>query len=88
LLPKGGTGSLVISSLDAGGVHASGTLRMLDNGLDGTVTLVRGGINGTLALSPAGDIQRIEAHLVADRAQFDNGVRLRSGKLDAVALLD
>ncbi|MGJ3649208.1 translocation/assembly module TamB domain-containing protein [Sphingomonas sp. GlSt437] len=88
LLPKGGTGSLIISSLDAGGVHASGTLRLLDNGLDGTVTLVRGGINGTLALSPTGDIQRIEAHLVADRAQFDNGVRLRSGKLDAVALLD
>ena len=87
LLPKTGNGAIVITALDAGGVHASGTLHLADHGVDGTITLARGGINGTLALSPMGEAQRVEAHLIADRAQFDNDVRLRSGKLDAVALV-
>lgn len=88
LLPKGGTATIRIAALDVNGIKAQGDLDVAADGLTGVVSLAQGGVSGLLNFSPAGKIQRIEAHLNADRAAFANDVRLRRGRVDAVMLLD
>lgn len=88
LLPKGANGSIVISALDVGGIKASGTLHIVTGGFDGVIDLKQGGVTGTLAFAPVNGIQKIEAHLAAQRATLANDIRLRRGQVDVTMLLD
>ena len=72
------------------GINARGSLISRDGGFEGGLTLAGSGISGTLDFAPAGNIQRIEAHLKARDARL-NGPPLMSaqrGQLDGVMLLD
>lgn len=88
LLPKGQHGAIQIAALDVGGIKADGTLRFATGGFDGTINLRRGGLTGTLGFAPVSGVQRIEAHLVADRVATSSDIQLRRGRADLVMLLD
>ncbi|MFC3581522.1 translocation/assembly module TamB domain-containing protein [Sphingomonas hylomeconis] len=87
LLPRGGDATIDIARLDVSGTRATGALTVVDGGFDGRLAVAGGGLNGELLFRPVGDVQRIEAHLALANAQLD-GVTLRRGRLDMVALLD
>ncbi|MDO7843357.1 translocation/assembly module TamB domain-containing protein [Sphingomonas immobilis] len=88
LLPKGGGATIAIARLDVSGTQAKGDLAVVPGGFDGRLALAGGGISGELLFKPAGEHQRIEAHLDAAAAKLANAVTLRRGHLDAVLLLD
>ena len=79
-----------IAGLDVSGTHATGGLRSDPGGFTGKIITAGGGIDGKLIFNPIGDVQRIEAHLVFNRAQLAGvaALRIRRGKLDAVMMLD
>jgi len=87
LLPKGGRTVIAIASLDAGGAHASGSLRSDPGGFSGRLTLAGGTLDGTLDFAPAGGAQRIEAHLSASGATFPGAFAVRSGRADGTIIL-
>ena len=87
LLPKGGRTVIAIASLDAGGAHASGSLRSDPGGFSGRLTLAGGTLDGTLDFAPAGGAQRIEAHLSASGATFPGAFAVRSGRADGIIIL-
>lgn len=87
LLPRGGTTAIAIASLDVDGTRASGVLRALPGGFDGTLDIDGGGLSGTLAFAPAGEAQKIEAHLNARGVSFPGTLAVRSGRLDGTILL-
>ena len=90
LLPAGGAATINVSALDVSGINARGSLISRDGGFEGGLTLGGSGISGTLDFVPAGNIQRIEAHLKARDAKL-SGPPLMSaqrGQLDGVMLLD
>lgn len=87
LLPKGAQATISIAQLSVSGAHASGALRVVPGGFDGRLAVTGGGYSGELLFSPAGTIQRIEAHLDLAGATLDK-MTLRRGHLDLVALLD
>jgi translocation and assembly module TamB len=87
LLPHDGRAIISIASLDAGGAHASGDLRSDPGGFTGRLTLARGTLGGTLDFSPAGEAQRIEAHLTAAGANFPGAFAVRSGRADGTIIL-
>lgn len=86
LLPKGEQATADIAALDVGGLKASGMLRAVTGGFDGTMT-VTGGVSGQLAFAPREGVQRIEAHLEARNARVLGDAVLRRGRLDGVAML-
>lgn len=90
LLPSGAPAIIRIARLNASGVNASGSLRALNGGLDGRLTLGGSGLAGTLDLAPAGNIQRIEAHLRARDLRLAGPPLLlaQRGQFDGVILLD
>lgn len=90
LLPKDQPALIQIAGLDVSGTHVSGTLRADPGALNGTLAIAGGGLDGKLMLSPVGEVQRIEAHLVANNARFSGPppIAIRRGKLDGVFLLD
>src|SRR5206468_9004144 len=57
-------------------------------GFTGRLTLANGTLGGTLDFSPAGQAQRIEAHLTANNASFPEAFAVRSGRADGTILLD
>ena len=87
LLPQGGATTISIAALDAGGAHASGDLRSDPGGFTGRLTLANGTLGGTLDFSPAGQAQRIDAHLTADNASFPGAFAVRSGRADGTIIL-
>ena len=87
LLPPGGRTVISIASLDAGGAHASGDLRSDPGGFTGRLTLAGGTLGGTLDFAPAGDAQRIEAHLTANGASFPGAFAVRAGRADGTIIL-
>ena len=90
LLPASGAATINVAALDVSGINARGSLISRDGGFEGGLTLAGSGIGGTLDFAPAGNIQRIEAHLKARDARL-NGPPLMSaqrGQFDAVMLLD
>jgi translocation and assembly module TamB len=87
LLPNGGATTIAIAALDAGGAHASGNLRSDPGGFSGRLTLANGTLGGTLDFSPAGEAQRIEAHLTANGARFPGAFAVRSGRADGTIIL-
>jgi len=86
-LPQNGATVIAIATLDAGGAHASGDLRSDPGGFTGRLTLANGTLGGTLDFSPAGQAQRIDAHLTANGADFPGAFAVRSGRADGIIIL-
>jgi translocation and assembly module TamB len=87
LLPNNRPTVISIASLDAGGAHASGDLRADPGGFTGRLVLANGTLGGTLDFSPAGQAQRIDAHLVASNANFPGAFAVRTGRADGTIIL-
>ena len=87
LLPHDQPTIIAIAALDAGGAHASGNLRSDPGGFSGRLTLANGTLGGTLDFSPAGQAQRIDAHLEANGASFPGAFSVRSGRADGTIVL-
>jgi len=87
LLPTGAPAVIAIAALDAGGAHASGRLTSLPGGFSGRLVLANGTLGGTLDFSPAGQNQRIDAHLTAANASFPGAFSVRSGRADGIIIL-
>ena len=89
LLPPGGQATVRIARVTASGVTASGDLRPVTGGLDGTLN-VSGPVTGTVAFAPVSGVQQLKLALVATDASFDGptAITVRRGKLDATILLD
>jgi translocation and assembly module TamB len=90
VLPNGGAAEIDITQLQTSGMRASGRLRSVPSGFAGRLALSGGGVDGTLDLSPAGNLQRIEAHLRANDARFEGppAIAVRKGQFDGVIVLD
>jgi len=90
LLPQGQRATISVAALDVSGTRASGALRSDLGGFTGELAVNGGGLAGRLLFSPVGTIQRIEAHLKADRAFLAGPAALsvRKAALDGVLLLD
>jgi translocation and assembly module TamB len=90
LLPRGQAAVISVAELNVSGTRASGALRSDPGGFTGQLALAGGGMGGRLLFSPVGTVQRIEAHLTADGAQFAGPppLSIRKGQLDGVMLLD
>jgi translocation and assembly module TamB len=89
LLPQGGQAVVRIARVTASGVTASGDLRPVTGGLDGTLQ-VTGPVSGTIAFTPINAKQQLVLKLDATDASFDGptAIAVRRGKLDATILLD
>ena len=87
LLPANGRTIISIAALDAGGAHASGDLRSDPGGFTGQLVLANGTLGGSLDFSPAGQAQRIDAHLVANNVHFPGAFAIRSGRVDGTIIL-
>ncbi|MFL6776990.1 MAG: translocation/assembly module TamB domain-containing protein [Sphingomicrobium sp.] len=87
LLPTNAPTVIAIASLDVGGAHASGDLTSLPGGFRGRLTLANGTLGGTLDFSPAGQNQRIDAHVTANNATFEDAFSVRSGRADGIIIL-
>jgi translocation and assembly module TamB len=87
LLPHNAATVIAVASLDAGGAHASGNLTSLPGGFSGRLTLANGTLGGTLDFSPAGEAQRIDAHVTANNAVFPDAFSVRSGRADGIIIL-
>ena len=86
LLPTGAPSSIAVASLRVADFQASGRLRIVEGGVEGQLDVV-GPARGAIGLSISSGDQRVEAHLDADDAAVMEGVRLRRGRLDVLALL-
>ena len=53
-------------------------------GFTGRLTLANGTLGGTLDFAPAGQAQRIDAHLTATNASFPDAFSVRSGRADGI----
>jgi translocation and assembly module TamB len=87
LMPHGARTVIAVAALDVNGAHASGNLRADPGGFTGLLEVAGGGLTGELAFAPAGDAQKIEAHLTADKASFPGALSVRSGRLDGSVVL-
>jgi translocation and assembly module TamB len=87
LLPHDAPTIIAVASLDAGGAHASGNLRSDPGGFSGRLTLANGTLGGTLDFSPAGQAQRVDAHLTASDANFPDLFSVHSGRADGIIIL-
>ncbi|HEX3423517.1 MAG TPA: translocation/assembly module TamB domain-containing protein [Sphingomicrobium sp.] len=87
LLPAHAPTVIAIAALDAGGAHASGSLRSDPGGFTGRLSLANGSIGGTLDFSPVSEAQRIDAHLTAENATFPGAFAVRSGRADGSIIL-
>jgi translocation and assembly module TamB len=87
LLPPNGQTVISIATLDAGGAHASGDLKSDPGGFTGRLVLANGTIGGTLDFAPASGAQRIEAHLVANSANFPGAFSVRTGRADGTIIV-
>jgi len=87
LLPQNAPTVISIAALDAGGAHASGDLTSLPGGFRGRLVLAGGTLGGSLDFSPAGQAQRIDAHVTAANATFPGAFSVRSGRADGIIIL-
>jgi translocation and assembly module TamB len=90
LLPSGRPALIRIAQLNVSGTSASGALRSDPGGFTGRLDVAGGGLDGELLFRPAGNVQRIEAHLAANNARFAGPppIAIRRGRLDGVILLN
>lgn len=89
LLPRGQDALVRIVRLAVSDVVASGDLRPVTGGLNGTLKLM-GPVTGTVAFAPVGDVQQLTLQLNATDANFAGppAIVVRRGKVDATILLD
>jgi translocation and assembly module TamB len=87
LLPHDAPTVIAIAALDANGAHASGELKSMPGGFLGRLTLANGTLGGTLDFAPAGQDQRIDAHLTAANANFPGAFSVRNGRADGTIIL-
>ena len=87
LLPNNAPTVIAIAALDAGGAHASGSLRSDPGGFTGRLTLANGSLGGTLDFSPVSDAQRVDVHLTAANANFPDAFAVRNGRADGTIIL-
>lgn len=87
LLPAGARATIAIAALNVAGTTASGDLRADPGGFSGRLTLAGGGAGGTLDFSPAGEDQRIEAHLTGRGLNVPGSFSVGAGRLDATIVL-
>ena len=87
LLPHGAPTIIAIAALDAGGAHATGELKSVPGGFLGRLVLANGTLAGTLDFLPAGQAQRIDAHLTANNADFPEAFAVRTGRADGTIIL-
>jgi translocation and assembly module TamB len=89
LLPSGQPAVISVAALNVSGTTANGALRADPGGFTGQLALTGGGVGGRLLFSPVGTVQRIEAHLTANGAQFVGPppLSIRKGQLDGVMML-
>jgi translocation and assembly module TamB len=87
LLPHDAPTVIAVAALDANGAHASGNLKSMPGGFLGRLTLAGGTLGGTLDFAPAGQAQRIDAHLIATGASFPGAFSVRSGRADGIIVL-
>ncbi len=89
LLPKNGSATIAIASLEVSGTNASGALRADPGGFSGRLAIAGGGLDGELLFSPVRGSQKIEAHLTANAVRFAGppALSIRSGRLDGSILL-
>jgi translocation and assembly module TamB len=90
LLPRGAPALIQVAALNVSGINAAGALRSDPGGFTGRLDLAGSGLSGPLLFSPAGTVQRIEAHLTAEDARLSGPppIAIRRGKLDGVILLN
>lgn len=90
LLPSGQPATITFARLNVSGTSATGRLRSDPGGFTGRLDVAGGGLDGRLLFSPAGSIQRIEAHLLARDARFAGPppISIRRGAIDGVVLLN
>ncbi|CAM3180904.1 Translocation/assembly module TamB [Sphingomonas antarctica] len=90
LLPRGQAAVIQIATLNASGLKASGSLRSVPAGFDGTLALAGSGVSGSLVFKPQGDIQRIDADLAFKDAHLAGPplITVRQGSMKAALLLD
>lgn len=90
LLPRGQAAVIQIATLNASGLKASGALRSVPAGFDGTLALAGSGITGSLVFKSQGSIQRIDADLIFRDARLAGPplIAVRQGSLKAALLLD
>jgi len=87
LLPHEAPTVIAVAALDAGGAHASGDLKSVPGGFLGRLTLANGTLGGALDFSPAGGVQRIDAHITANNATFPEAFAVRTGRADGIIIL-
>ena len=89
LLPAGQAATIAVAALDVTGTRGHGALRSDPGGFTGQLAVAGGGLSGTLGFVPVGTIQKIDAHLLADKAALAGkaGLTVRKGMLDATLLL-
>jgi translocation and assembly module TamB len=87
LLPHNAPTVIAVAALDAGGAHATGELKSLPGGFGGRLTLANGTLGGTLDFAPAGQAQRIDAHVTANDASFQDAFAVRTGRVDGIIIL-
>ena len=87
LLPRGAPTVIAVAALDTGGAHASGDLKSVPGGFLGRLTLANGTLEGTLDFAPAGQVQRIDAHITANNAAFPDAFAVHTGRADGIIIL-
>jgi translocation and assembly module TamB len=90
LLPQNQPALIQVAAINVSGTTASGMLRSDPGGFTGRLDVAGGGLTGRLLFNPVGMIQRIEADLTANNADFAGPppVSIRSGRMQGVVLLD
>ena len=77
---------IAVADLRLADWRAAGRLRVVEGGVDGALD-VEGAARGAIRFVPAGEDQRIEAHLEARDAAITPVVQLQRGRLDLVAVV-
>ncbi|RYE77210.1 MAG: translocation/assembly module TamB, partial [Myxococcales bacterium] len=90
LLPTGQPATIAVAALAVSGARGSGSLRSVTGGFEGKLDLAGGTTTGPMTFSVEGGLQKIEAHLRAQRASFAgaNPFTVGRARFDGTILLD
>lgn len=90
LLPPGQAATIAVAEVAVSGAKGSGSLRSDPGGFTGRIDLAGGSVTGPLLFSTERGLQKIEAHLRAQRASFAGPApfTVGRGRLDGTMLLD
>ncbi|KKC27454.1 translocation/assembly module TamB domain-containing protein, partial [Sphingomonas sp. SRS2] len=90
LLPSGQPATIAVREVAVSGAKGGGSLRSDPGGFTGRIDLAGGSVTGPLLFSVERGLQKIEAHLRAQRASFSGTMpfTVGRGRLDGTILLD